>query len=135
MEEKMICVVGGKTADGEMSLEEKKICLMLAKKRPELPYPLKDVKCADGTVQKVYEIPDTDKAKVSTTSGSSSLPRASTTRCSTSTRGRASRCGTSSSSAGAEETSSPAHTSRTRAAWRWTSWSPLPMTETSGRSS
>ena len=48
----------------EMSLQEKAICLALAGRKPELPYPLKEVKCADGTVQRVYEIPDEDKAKV-----------------------------------------------------------------------
>ena len=50
----------------EMSLSEKAICLKITGSRPELPYPLKDVECADGTVQKVYEIPDADKAKVLT---------------------------------------------------------------------
>ena len=50
----------------EMSLQEKAICLALAGRKPELPYPLKEVKCADGTVQRVYEIPDEDKAKVLT---------------------------------------------------------------------
>ena len=48
----------------EMSLQEKAICLALTGRQPELPYPLKDVECADGTVQMVYEIPDEDKAKV-----------------------------------------------------------------------
>lgn len=48
----------------EMSLQEKAICLAITGRRPELPYPLKDVECADGTVQRVYEIPDADKAKV-----------------------------------------------------------------------
>ena len=48
----------------EMSLQEKVICLMLTGRQPELPYPLKDVECADGTVQKVYDIPDANKAKV-----------------------------------------------------------------------
>ncbi|MGN0878614.1 MAG: hypothetical protein ACI4WT_04070 [Oligosphaeraceae bacterium] len=47
-----------------MSLQEKAICLALAGRRPELPYPLKEVGCADGTVQRIYEIPDEDKAKV-----------------------------------------------------------------------
>lgn len=48
----------------EMSLQEKTICLMLTGRPPELLYPLKDVECADGTVQRVYEIPDEDKSKV-----------------------------------------------------------------------
>ncbi|MBR4518423.1 MAG: hypothetical protein IKO65_05430 [Victivallales bacterium] len=48
----------------EMSLQEKAICLALTGRKPELPYPLKDVECADGTVQRVYEIPEEDKAKV-----------------------------------------------------------------------
>lgn len=48
----------------EMSLQEKAICLALAGRKPELPYPLKEVKCADGTVQRIYQIPDEDKAKV-----------------------------------------------------------------------
>ena len=48
----------------EMSLQEKTICLAITGRQPELPYPLKDVECADGTVQRVYEIPDADKAKV-----------------------------------------------------------------------
>ena len=48
----------------EMSLQEKAICLAITGRRPELPYPLKDVECADGTVQRVYDIPAGDKAKV-----------------------------------------------------------------------
>ncbi len=48
----------------EMSLQEKTICLAVTGRKPELPYPLKEVKCADGTVQRIYEIPDTDKARV-----------------------------------------------------------------------
>lgn len=48
----------------EMSLQEKAICLALAGRKPELPYPLKEVECADGTVQRIYEIPDADKARV-----------------------------------------------------------------------
>ena len=48
----------------EMSLQEKAICLAIMGRQPELPYPLKDVECADGTVQRVYELPDGDKAKV-----------------------------------------------------------------------
>ena len=48
----------------EMSLQEKAICLAITGRQPELPYPLKDVECADGTVQRVYEIPEADKAKV-----------------------------------------------------------------------
>ena len=48
----------------EMSLQEKAICLALAGRKPELPYPLKEVECADGTVQRIYEILDGDKAKV-----------------------------------------------------------------------
>ena len=48
----------------EMSLQEKAICLAITGRQPELPYPLKEVECADGTVQRVYEIPDGDKAKV-----------------------------------------------------------------------
>ena len=48
----------------EMSLQEKAICLAIIGRKPELPYPLKDVECADGTVQRIYEIPDADKAKV-----------------------------------------------------------------------
>lgn len=48
----------------EMSLQEKTICLAVAGRKPELPYPLKEVECADGTVQRVYEIPDGDKARV-----------------------------------------------------------------------
>lgn len=47
-----------------MSLQEKTICLAITGRQPELPYPLKDVECADGTVQRVYDIPDADKAKV-----------------------------------------------------------------------
>ena len=48
----------------EMSLQEKAICLAITGRQPELPYPLKEVECADGTVQHIYEIPDEDKAKV-----------------------------------------------------------------------
>ena len=48
----------------EMSLQEKAICLAITGRQPELPYPLKDVECADGTVQRVYDIPAGDKAKV-----------------------------------------------------------------------
>lgn len=48
----------------EMSLQEKAICLAVAGRQPELPYPLKEVECADGTVQRIYQIPDEDKAKV-----------------------------------------------------------------------
>lgn len=48
----------------EMSLQEKAICLALTGRRAELPYPLKEVECADGTVQRIYQIPDEDKAKV-----------------------------------------------------------------------
>ena len=48
----------------EMSLQEKAICLAITGRQPELPYPLKDVECADGTVQRVYEIPEEDKATV-----------------------------------------------------------------------
>lgn len=48
----------------EMSLQEKAICLAVAGRKPELPYPLKEVECADGTVQRIYEIPDEDMAKV-----------------------------------------------------------------------
>ena len=29
-----------------------------------MPCPLKEIKCADSTVQRIYEIPDADKAKV-----------------------------------------------------------------------
>ena len=50
----------------EMSLQEKAICLALTGRQPELPYPLKEVECADGTAQRIYEIPDEDKAKVLT---------------------------------------------------------------------
>ena len=50
----------------EMSLQEKAICLALTGRRPKLPYPLKEVECADGTVQRIYEIPDADKARVLT---------------------------------------------------------------------
>ena len=48
----------------EISLQEKGICLALTGRLPELPYPLKEVECADGTVQRIYVIPDADKAKV-----------------------------------------------------------------------
>ena len=48
----------------EMSLQEKVICLAIAGRNPELPYQLNDIKCADGTVQQVYDIPAADKAKV-----------------------------------------------------------------------
>lgn len=48
----------------EMSLQEKAICLAIAGRSPELPYPLKEVECADGTVQRIYQIPDADKAGV-----------------------------------------------------------------------
>ena len=34
----------------EMSLQEKAICLALTGRKPELPYPLGEVECADGTV-------------------------------------------------------------------------------------
>ena len=40
----------------EMSLQEKAICLAITGRQPELPYPLKEVECADGTVQMVYVI-------------------------------------------------------------------------------
>ncbi len=48
----------------EMSLQEKAICLAITVRRSELPYPLKEVENADGTVQCIYQIPDEDKAKV-----------------------------------------------------------------------
>ena len=48
----------------EMSLQERTICLAITGTQPELPYPLKDMECADGTVQRVYEIPDADKVNV-----------------------------------------------------------------------
>ena len=47
-----------------MNLQEKAICLALTGRQPELPYPLKDVECANGTVQRIYIIPDANKAKV-----------------------------------------------------------------------
>ena len=50
----------------EMSLQEKAICLALTGRKPELPYPLKEVECADGTVQRIYQIPDADKARALT---------------------------------------------------------------------
>ncbi len=53
-----------KTTPDEMSLQEKAICLALTGRRPELPYPLKEMECADGTVQRINEISDADKAKV-----------------------------------------------------------------------
>lgn len=37
---------------------------MFTGRRPELPYPLKEVECADGTVQRINEIPDADKARM-----------------------------------------------------------------------
>lgn len=43
---------------------KKAICLVFTGRRPELPYPLKEVECADGTVQRINEISDADKAKV-----------------------------------------------------------------------
>ena len=96
----------------EMSLQEKAICLAVAGRKPELPYPLKEVECADGTVQRIYEIPDEDMAKVLADlypfAGGPGIDDVS----STSTSGRPSRCATSSSSDGARETSSPAPTSR-----------------------
>ena len=64
MDVKVYSADGGKTIGGEMSLEEKRMCLMIAGERPELPYPLKVLQCADGTVQQVYDIPEADKAKV-----------------------------------------------------------------------
>lgn len=64
MDVKVYSADGGKTVGGEMSLEEKRMCLMIAGERPELPYPLKVLQCADGTVQQVYDIPEADKAKV-----------------------------------------------------------------------
>lgn len=51
-------------APHEMSLQEKAICLAVAGRKPELPYPLKEVECSDGTVQRIYEIPDEDMVKV-----------------------------------------------------------------------
>jgi len=48
----------------EMSLQEKAICLAVTGRQPALPYPLKEVECADGTVQRIYQIPDADKARV-----------------------------------------------------------------------
>lgn len=45
-----------KTTPDEMSLQEKAICLVFTGRRPELPYPLKEVECADG-------IPSEDKAE------------------------------------------------------------------------
>lgn len=37
---------------------------MLTGRKSELPYPLKEMECADGTVQHINEISDADKAKV-----------------------------------------------------------------------
>lgn len=37
---------------------------MLTGGKSELPYPLKEMECADGTVQHINEISDADKAKV-----------------------------------------------------------------------
>ena len=34
----------------EMSLQEKAICLALTGRKPDLPYQLTEVECADGTV-------------------------------------------------------------------------------------
>jgi hypothetical protein len=48
----------------EMSLQEKAICLALTGRKPELPYQLKEVECDDGTVQRIYQIPDADKSRV-----------------------------------------------------------------------
>jgi len=48
----------------EMNLQEKAICLALTGRKPELLYPLKEVECADGTVQRICQIPDEDKARV-----------------------------------------------------------------------
>ncbi len=47
-----------------MSLMEKAISLAVMCRRPALPHPLKEVECADGMMQRIYEIPDVDKAKV-----------------------------------------------------------------------
>lgn len=47
-----------------MSLQEKAICLSNTGRRPELPYLMKAMECADGAVQRVYDIPDEDKVKV-----------------------------------------------------------------------
>lgn len=43
---------------------KKAICLVLTGGKSELPYPLKEMECADGTVQHINEISDADKAKV-----------------------------------------------------------------------
>ncbi len=48
----------------EMSLPEKEMCLMLAGKTDELPFPLRELPCSDGTVQQEYAIPDDRKAEV-----------------------------------------------------------------------
>lgn len=64
MEAKVYSAVGGQTRNGEMSLDEKMMGLLITGERPELPYPLRELKCADGTVQMAYEIPDDDKEKV-----------------------------------------------------------------------
>ncbi|MBR0458066.1 MAG: hypothetical protein IJJ26_02400 [Victivallales bacterium] len=45
------------TEDGEMSLGEKRLCRQVLGSLPQLPFPLHDVPCADGTIQKEYVIP------------------------------------------------------------------------------
>jgi len=50
--------------DGEMSLREKEICMIMVGKQPKLSFPLKELVCADGTEQLVYEIPEAQKEAV-----------------------------------------------------------------------
>ncbi len=45
------------SGDGEMSLGEKRLCRQVLGSLPQLPFPLRDVPCADGTIQKEYVIP------------------------------------------------------------------------------
>ena len=50
--------------DGEMSLGEKRLCRELLGAMAELPYPMREVRCADGIVQQEYIIPDEERETV-----------------------------------------------------------------------
>ena len=105
----------------EMSLQEKAICLALTGRKPAMPYPLKEVECADGTVQRIYQIPDADKARCWPTSTPSlAAHRPSTTFFSISMSARSSRRTSSSSYAGARETTSQTLISHSQSGCSWT---------------
>ena len=49
---------------GEMSLAEKRLCKQVLGTLPPLPYPLRELACADGTVQQEYMIPEEKREEV-----------------------------------------------------------------------